>query len=29
MITYGTSTVYTSFGKESKARLIMNVKDAI
>lgn len=29
MITYGTSTVFTSFGKDSKARLTMNVKDAI
>lgn len=29
MITYGTSTVFTSFGKDSKARLPMNVKDAI
>jgi ubiquitin-activating enzyme E1 len=29
MITYGTSTIYTSFGKDSKARLVVNVKDAI
>lgn len=29
MITYGTSTIYTSFGKDSKARLPMDVKDAI
>ncbi len=29
MITYGTSTIYTSFGKDSKARLGMNVRDAI
>lgn len=29
MITYGTSTIYTSFGKDSKARLPMNVRDAI
>ncbi len=29
MITYGTSTVYTSFGKDSKARLPMTVNEAI
>jgi hypothetical protein len=29
MITYGTSTIYTSFGKDSKARLGVNVKEAI
>jgi len=29
MITYGTSTVFTSFGKESKDRLALNVRDAI
>lgn len=29
MITYGTSTIYTSFGKDSKDRLVLNVKDAI
>ena len=29
MITYGTSTVYTSFGKESKARLPMLLQEAI
>jgi len=29
MITYGTSTIYTSFGKESKARLPLNVRQAI
>ena len=29
MITFGTSTVYTSFGKESKARLPMLLHEAI
>lgn len=29
MITYGTSTVFSSFGKDSKARLGMSLKDAI
>ena len=29
MITNGTSTVYTSFGKDSKDRLPMDVKQAI
>jgi hypothetical protein len=29
MITYGTSTIYTSFGKDSKARLPLDLKQAI
>ena len=29
MITYGTSTIYTSFGKDSKARLPLDLKHAI
>lgn len=29
MITYGTSTIFTSFGKDSKARLSLDLKDAI
>lgn len=29
MITYGTSTIYTSFGKESQARLALDVRAAI
>lgn len=29
MITYGTSTIYTSFGKDSKARLPLDIKQAV